>query len=150
MCGCIPNNNVMLDQNTSFKIPEEYKIVTITQNDVEIYRSFFGNKKENFMVLYKLLAGSNHLIFIGIGYETSFEKIKNEILLQSENKNILQNSIQNNSFTISFNRDSSTTITHYLRVLDSGNKYLFSVLNKGKTEDPTFVKRYIENQILIN
>lgn len=77
----------MLDQNTSFKIPEEYKIVTITQNDVEIYRSFFGNKKENFMVLYKLLAGSTHLIFIGIGYETSFEKIKNEILLQSENKN---------------------------------------------------------------
>jgi hypothetical protein len=148
--GCTPNNDIMLDQNTSYQIPEEYKVVTTTQNDIEMYRSFFGNKEENFMVLYKLLSGSNHLIFIGIGYNTSFEKIKKEILLQSENKNILQKSIQNNSFTISFNRDSLTTITHYLRVLDSGNKYLFSVLNKGKTEDSTFIKQYIENQILIN
>ncbi len=140
----------MLDQNTSFKIPEEYKVVTITENDVEIYRSFFGNKKENFMVLYKLLSGSNQLMFIGIGYETSFQEIKNQILLQSKNKYIYQNSIQNNSFLISFKRDSSATITHYLKVLDSGNKYLFSVINKGNTEDSKFVKQFIENQIIIN
>ncbi len=93
----------MLDQVTSFNIPEGYKLVGKTQNDVDYYKSFFGKTENTSMVLYKILAGSNNLIFIGVGYETSYEKIKNDILLQTENDFVLQDSIQNKSFTIIIN-----------------------------------------------
>lgn len=140
----------MLDQNTSYKIPDEFKLVSITQSDIDVYRSLLGESDKNSLVLYKVLSGSNRLIFIGMGYETSFEEIKNKILLQSENKSLLQRTIQEKTVTIEYKRDSLTTVTHYLRILDSGNKYLFTVFNKSNTEDSTFIKQYIENQIIIN
>jgi hypothetical protein len=146
--GCASEDNIILDQNTTYNVPQGYKIVAKTQSDIDVYKSFFGNKDNNSPVLYKLLSGTNDLIFIGIGYETSYEKIKDEILMQNESKVVLQNYIQNKSFTIRLNRDSLNTVTHYLRILDSGNKYLFSVLSNENTKDTAFIKKYIENQII--
>jgi hypothetical protein len=146
--GCMSENNIILDQDTTYKIPEGYKVVAKTQSDVDVYKSFFGKKDNNSMVLYKLLSDTNVLIFIGIGYETSYEKIKNEILLQNENKVILQDYDQNKSFTICVNRDSLNTVTHHLRILDSGNIYLFTILSKDIIKDTAFIEKYIENQII--
>lgn len=146
--GCTSENNIILDQNTTYNIPEGYKLVGKTQTDVDVYKSFFGSKDNNTPVLYKLISGPEHLIFIGIGYETSYEKIKDNILFLNEDKIVSQDFVQNKSFTISMKRDSLNTVTHHLKVLDSGNKYLFSILGKGKAKDTTFVKQFIVNQII--
>lgn len=147
LLSCTNGNEIVLDEKTSFNIPEGCKEIEKTLSDIEIYKSFFKNKDSNPMVLYKLLAGSDYLIFIGIGYETSYEQIKNEITLKSENRIMSQEYTENKSFTININRDSLYEITHCLKVLNSGNKYLFSVLNNQKTKNFIPPKQLIENNI---
>lgn len=149
LLSCTEGNEIVLDEKTSFNIPEGCKEVEKTLTDIEIYKSFFENKDSNPMVLYKLLAGSDYLIFIGIGYETSYEEIKNEIIIKSANRIISEEYIRDKSFTININRDSLSEITHCLRVLNSGNKYLFSVLNNQKTKNLIPAKQIIENNIRI-
>lgn len=146
-CCTNNNNNIMLDENTSFNIPFGYTETAKTSADVEIYQSFFVSKENNPMVLYKMLSGPEHLIFIGIGYETNYDKIKNEILTQLENKITFQEYIQDKSFIISLNRDSISEVTHFLQVLKSGNKYLFSVLNNKNVRDSAFIEKFIHSNI---
>lgn len=137
----------MLDENTSFIVPLGYTETTKTSSDIEIYQSFFVSKENNPMVLYKMLSGPEHLIFIGIGYETDYDKIKNEILTQSENKISFQEYFQDESFIIRLNRDSISEVTHFLQVLKSGNKYLFSVLNNKNVQDSAFIEKFIHSNI---
>lgn len=137
----------MLDENTSFIVPLGYTETTKTSSDIEIYQSFFVSKENNPMVLYKMLSGPEHLIFIGIGYETDYDKIKNEILTQSENKISFQEYFQDKSFIIRLNRDSISEVTHFLQVLKSGNKYLFSVLNNKNVQDSAFIEKFIHSNI---
>lgn len=137
----------MLDENTSFIVPLGYTETTKTSSDIEIYQSFFVSKENNPMVLYKMLSGPEHLIFIGIGYETDYDKIKNEILTQSENKISFQEYFQDKSFIIRLNRDSVSEVTHFLQVLKSGNKYLFSVLNNKNVQDSAFIEKFIHSNI---
>ena len=67
--------------------------------------------------------------------------------MQNESKVVSQNYDQNKSFTICLRIDSLNTVTHHLRIFDSGNKYLFSVLSKENFKDTSFIKKYIENNI---
>ena len=137
----------MLYQQQSFIVPLGYTETTKTSSDIEIYQSFFVSKENNPMVLYKMLSGPEHLIFIGIGYETDYDKIKNEILTQSENKISFQEYFQDKSFIIRLNRDSISEVTHFLQVLKSGNKYLFSVLNNKNVQDSAFIEKFIHSNI---
>ncbi len=150
LLGCKPNDGIILDKDTTYSIPAGYKVVQITENDVSRYRSLFSAEDQSSLILYKILSGSNHLIFIGVAYETSYEELKNEILALHEKNPSILGLVQNKSFTIGVNHDSLTSVTHHLEVLNSGNKYMFSVLNNKQFDDPTFVNQYILNHINTN
>lgn len=147
--SCTSNDKTILDQETSYIIPTGYKVVPINQIDVDIYKSFFNEKGTNSVALYRLLASNNYQIFLGIGINTTTEKLKSEIKPSSEREIVFEDSTKTDSFTLALKKDSSTYLTHYIRVLKSGTKFLFTVVSTGQPADSIFIKQQIETQLKI-
>jgi len=146
----LQSDKIILDQNTNYIIPAEYKLTQISQIDVDVYKSLFGNTDNKSIVLYKTLIGSNKKIYVGIGFETNASSIKSEILSDNRNQILYVDSIPDKSFTIYLKRDSILYITHHFKILPSQNKYLFTAVTNEETDTSVFIKKYIDNQIIEN
>lgn len=121
----------------------------ISQLDLNDYKSLFKQNIENPMVLYKVLNGLDVKMYIGIGFETSAQKIRDEIFSNPHDTIIDLNTLLSNSFSIYLRMDSTHYVSHYLKVLDSGNKYLFSIVSNKVNSNQYLINEYIESQIVI-
>lgn len=147
--SCTSNNKTILDQETSYIIPTGYKVVPINQVDVDVYKSFFRENGDNSVALYRVLTGKNYQIYLGIGFNTSVDKMKAQIRPLSEQNIVFEDSTKADAFTLALRKDSLTYLTHYIRALKSGTKFLFTVVSAGQPADTTFTRQQIENQLKV-
>lgn len=151
MLGCTNNNNnkIILDHTTQYNIQPGISSVHVSQIESDFYKSLFNNSMENSLVLYKVLKGDNFKIYIGVGFETTIEKLKVKILANSKSSIVSVDSSAVHSVKIFQQIDTSAFVVHYLKELDSGNKYIFSAISYSENIiNESFVLKYFDSQLL--
>ncbi len=104
---------------------------------------------ENSLVLYKVLKGDNFKIYIGVGFETTIEELKGRILANLNSRIVSVDSSEVNSVKIFQQIDTSAFVVHYLKELDSGNKYIFSAISYSQNIiNESFVSKYFDSQLI--
>lgn len=148
LSGCTNNKNeVILDHQTKYLLPNGLISNNVTQLDVNFYNSLINNKNETSLILYKVLKGNNFQIYLGMGFETSMEKIKTIILSNPNSIVISEQTFGADSFTIYQKTEAGQYISHYFKELESGNKYLFTAIGNNTIINESFASNFIESQI---
>jgi hypothetical protein len=147
-CG-VKSERIMLDHSTLYEVPEDYELLHVSQIESDYYQSLFAESGDNSLVLYKVLKGRDLKIYISIGYETNKDRLVTKIL-SNPKATLLANDLSgNNSFVISQKTESGVLVVHYLKVLDSGNKYLFTAVgNSNELLDQGFANHYFTDRII--
>lgn len=135
-----PENEIILDQTTSFKLPENSKIQTIIQTDVDYFKSLLPDKLNNKMVLYKMIKGINYQLYIGVAIDASFDEINKE-LSSDPRCNLISKVLDSPQCTSRFLQiDSMKFCFQYLNELELGDKYLYIVTSNYKDQLDQLVK----------
>ena len=146
--GCT-NNKIILDHATQYNIQPVISSVHVSQMESDFYKSLFNNSMENSLVLYKVLKGDNFKIYIGVGFGTTIEELKVKILSAPKSSIVSCDSSDVNSIKIFERIDAHAHIVHYLKELDSGNKYIFSAISYSENIiNESFVLKYFDNQLI--
>jgi hypothetical protein len=149
MLGCTNNNKIILDHTTQYNIQPGISSTHVSQIESDFYKSLFTNSMENSLVLYKVLKGDNFKIYIGVGFETTIEELKVKILSAQKSSIVSCDSTDVNSIKIFERIDASVHLVHYLKKLDSGNKYIFSAISYSENIiNESFVAKYFESQLI--
>lgn len=131
--SCSTSENVIiLDQTSSFKLPENSKIRTILQTDVDYFQSMFPVKLNNKMALYKMIQSTNYQLYIGIAIDAGFDEIYTELNSNSENILMRSEAYSPKCKSIFIQIDSLRYSYQYLKELEQGDKYLFLAVSKDK------------------
>lgn len=149
MLGCQNNNKIILDHTTQYTIQPGISAVHVSQMESDFYKSLFNDSMGNSVVLYKVLKGDNFKIYIGVGFETTVNELKMKILSNSTSAIVNCDSTDINSIKIFGQMKPSAHIVHYLKELDSGNKYLFSAISYNENIiNEAFVSKYFDSQLI--
>ena len=141
----------MLDHQTEYLCPENYTDIHISQIEVDSYKSIFEKADADTpFVLYKTLKGNDTKIYLSVCYNTDRLKVKKKIQNSLLGK-IYEDTTAINSFTICAQSNFSAYVLHYFLELESGNKYLFSVISAdSKIANPKFIEENITGRITSN
>lgn len=126
------DGKILLDQTTSFKIPENSSTIKIIQADVDFYQNLTIQKSLNNLILYKLIRGSNYQLYVGIAVSVALNEMRQQLVSNPKFKLIDQKLPSSVSESIFLQIDSVRFCYHYLKQLKQGDKYLFSVITTNR------------------
>lgn len=145
------DGKILLDQTTSFSIPENSRPIKTIQADVDFYQNLTIQKSLNNLVLYKLIRGQNYQLYVGVALSVTLNEMRQQLISNPKLKLIDQKSPSSVSESIFLQIDSVRFCYHYLKQLKQGDKYLFSVTttNRELVENmynSDFLEKYFVNE----
>jgi hypothetical protein len=145
--SCTPKNKneIQLFNNISFEIYAGETLMDIRPSITEMYTEYFNNQHIQ-IPLFKYIKQSNYVIFIGLPYDTSIDKM---IKIQSEKPDSFRLFFESNptSFYNKYQKN-GYYITEYSTVLENSSIiYIATLADTKEVSDCLFSKLQISKRI---
>ena len=145
--SCTPKNRNEINffNNTVFEIHKGETLMNIRPSITEMYTEYFNNQKIQ-IPLFKYIKHSNYVIFIGLPYDTSIEKMIKSQTMKPDSCHL---ALETNSKSF-FNRykKNGYYITEYSTVLENNSIiYIATLADTKEVSDSLFNKSEISKRI---